>query len=210
MRIVLVEDHTLLRQSVARVLTSRAGIEVVGEAGTVAEGLVVVARERPDVAIVDVTLPDGNGLDLARAIHDSAPEVRTLVLTMHEDDATITRAVDADVDGFVTKAVSPEELFHVLETIVGGAPYLTPSIARRVMALASTRSQGAVSQLTRRELEILRLLASGARPQEIARRLSLSIKTVKNYCTSIYSKLGVETGAQAVAEAYRRQLVQAS
>jgi DNA-binding NarL/FixJ family response regulator len=128
-----------------------------------------------------------------------------LFLTMHDDDATVAKAVGLGADGYVLKTASTDELRAALQAIAAGGSYLSPSIARRVMGLANGRPDP--TTLTERELEILRLLAQGNRPAVIAGRLFVSVKTVKNHLTNVYAKLAVETGTQAVAEAYRRGLV---
>jgi DNA-binding NarL/FixJ family response regulator len=126
---------------------------------------------------------------------------------MHEDDASISRAIGIGADGYVLKTASTDELLQAVRAVAEGGSYLSPAIARRVIDLAGGKRGGSGSRLTERELEILRLLSEGNRPAEVAQKLFVSIKTVKNHLTSIYSKLGVATGAQAVAEAFRLGLV---
>lgn len=204
-RVVIVEDHTLVRQSLVKTVDAEEGFEVVGDAGRGDEGLELIRRLTPDVALLDIAMPGGNGLEVAALLRQSAPEVRFLFLTMHDDDASISKAIGLGADGYVLKTASMDELLTALKAVAGGGSYLSPSIARRVIDIAGNKTPG--TTLTDRELEILRLLSSGARPAEVAEKLFVSIKTVKNHLTSVYAKLGVQTGAQAVAEAYRRGLV---
>lgn len=204
-RVVIVEDHTLVRQSIVKTVEAEPGFEVIGQAGRGDEGLDLIRRLAPDVVLLDITMPGGNGLEVAEKLRAAAPETRFLFLTMHDDDATIQKAIGLGADGYVLKTASTDELLNALRAVAEGGSYLSPAVARRVIDLAGKRPPG--TTLTERELEILRLLATGARPQQIADQLFVSIKTVKNHLTSVYAKLNVQTGAQAVAEAYRRQLV---
>ena len=204
-RVVVVEDHTLVRQSLVKTINAEDGFEVVAEAGRGDEGLALIAKNTPDVVLLDITMPGGNGLEVAAQMRNAAPNSRFLFLTMHDDDASISKAIALGADGYVLKTASTDELLTALHAIAEGGSYLSPAVARRVIDLAGGKSPSA--NLTDRELEILRLLASGARPGQVAEKLFVSIKTVKNHLTSVYAKLGVQTGAQAVAEAYRRGLV---
>ena len=204
-RVVVVEDHTLVRQSLVKTINAEDGFEVAGEAGRGDEGLTLISRLSPDVVLLDITMPGGNGLEVAAQLRNAAPGARFLFLTMHDDDASISKAIALGADGYVLKTASTDELLTALHAIAEGGSYLSPAVARRVIDLAGGKSPSA--NLTDRELEILRLLASGARPGQVAEKLFVSIKTVKNHLTSVYAKLGVQTGAQAVAEAYRRGLV---
>jgi two-component system response regulator NreC len=206
-RVVVVEDHTLVRQSLVKMVSAEPGFEVVGETGRGDEAVELLARLKPDVALLDIAMPGADGLEVAERAKVRTPETRMLFLTMHEDDASIMRAVSLEADGYVLKTASTEELMQALRTVAGGNSYLSPRIAKRVMNLAGSRNSTAHTRLTDRELEILRLLASGIRPAELAKQLFVSVKTIKNHLTNIYAKLGVQTGTQAVAEAFRRGLV---
>jgi DNA-binding NarL/FixJ family response regulator len=188
-----------------KTINAEQGFEVVGEAGRGDEGLALIAKHSPEVVLLDITMPGGNGLEVAAQMRSAAPNSRFLFLTMHDDDASISKAIALGADGYVLKTASTDELLAALRAIAEGGSYLSPSVARRVIDLAGGKSASA--NLTDRELEILRLLSSGARPGQVAEKLFVSIKTVKNHLTSVYAKLGVQTGAQAVAEAYRRGLV---
>ncbi|HVE75503.1 MAG TPA: response regulator transcription factor [Actinomycetota bacterium] len=205
-RVVVVEDHLLVRQSLIRTLTEELGFEVVGEAGRGDEAIEVITREKPDIALLDIAIPGGDGLSVASQISKALPEIRLVFLTMHDDDSSVRRAVSLGAAGFLPKTASTEEVVQALQAIAAGGSYLSPGIAKRVLAF--TEGTGShTGRLTDRELEILALLAQGRRPQELADEIFVSIKTVKNHLTSIYAKLGVETAAQAVAEAYRQGLV---
>lgn len=203
-RVVLIDDHTLVRQSVGRVVDAVGGFEVVAEASTPDEGIAAVSLHRPDIVVLDVGLPGRSGLDVAASLKQGRPDLRVVFLTMHEDDATISQAVALGADAYILKSASTEELMMALRAVSAGGSYLSPSVARRVMSRA--HAKGPIA-LTDRELEIVRLMAAGTRPAEIARTLYLSLRTVRNHLANIYAKLGVASAAQAVAEAFRRGIV---
>ena len=204
-RIVLADDHTLVRQSVGKLLNGTAGMEVVGEASDGTQAVDLVRLHHPDVAVLDVSMPGMDGLEAAEKLRDDPGDVRILMLTMHDDDGTLRRATEAAVDGYVSKTASTDEVVTAVRTVAEGGAYVSPAIAMRMMRLASGARPG--NNLTEREVEILRHLAQGLRIQDIADTLFLSSKTVKNHLTSVYAKLHVQTAAQAVAEAYRVGLV---
>ena len=204
-RVVIADDHTLVRQSVAKLLNGTEGMEVVAEAPDGSQAVDLVRLHRPDVAVLDVSMPGMDGLEAAEKLRADPGDVRILMLTMHDDDATLRRATEAAVDGYVAKTASTDEVVTAVRTVADGGAYVSPAIAMRMMRLASGSRPG--GNLTDREVEILKLLATGQRIQDISETLFLSPKTVKNHLTSVYAKLHVETAAQAVAEAYRVGLV---
>lgn len=201
-RVAVVEDHVLVRQSLVKAIASLPSCRVVGEAGDRDEAVALIGRTEPDLVLVDVEIPGGDGLGVAELAKESG--ARVIFLTMHDDDFTVRRAVAIGADGFVPKTASVEELLSAVESVVAGGTYLSSGIARRIMDLAAG---GDPLRLTDRELEIVTLLTTGLDHEEIATRLFVSVKTVKNQLTSIYAKLGVRSAAQAVAAAYRRGLV---
>lgn len=206
-RVLVVEDHTLVRHSIVKTVAAEPDFNVVGEAGRGEEALALAKSLRPDLVLLDISIPDEDGIQIAGRIKDILPQTAIVFVTMYDDDATIRRALAAGADGYVPKTATANELLQGLRAVVAGGSYLSPSIARRVMTLANQRSGGSPDRLTDRELEMLQLLAGGARPAEVAERMFLSVKTVKNYLSTIYAKLGVSGAAQAVAEAYQRGLV---
>jgi DNA-binding NarL/FixJ family response regulator len=206
-RVVVADDHTLVRQSVSKAVRSEPGVEVVGEAADGPSALQAVERFDPDLLVLDIAMPGADGLAIAEQLRRQRPALRILFLSMHDDDASLQRAVGLGANGFVSKSASIDELLEAIRAVRDGGSYLSSNVASRVMDLAAGRSSTSSLGLTAREREILELLTIGQRPADIARSLFLSVKTVKNHLTSVYQKLGVETGAQAVAEAYRQGLV---
>ncbi len=208
-RVAIVEDHAMVRQTLSRLIDTEDDLEIVLSEGSAEDALPRFPSATPDVALLDITLPGEDGLTLAAKLRREAPDVKIIFLTMHDDDATLSRAVGLGTDGYVPKTADAEEVVEAIRTVGDGGSYVSPALVRKVMDIAGGRATGPAAQLTDRELEVLQLLAKGNRPDDIADTLYLSVKTVKNHLTSIYSKLGVATAAQAVAEAYRLRIASA-
>ncbi|MBW3621278.1 MAG: response regulator transcription factor [Actinobacteria bacterium] len=206
-RIAIADDHTLVRQSVVKAVRAEPDVEIVGEASDAATALEMVRRTRPDLLLLDIAMPDGDGLTVAAELRKEFPDLKILFLSMHDDDASLRRAISINASGFVSKSASIEELLDAVRQVQAGGYYLSSTVAHRVMNLAAGRTFGSPTALTDREVDILELLAQGSRPTEIASTLFVAVKTVKNHLTNIYAKLDVQTGAQAVAVAYQRGLV---
>ncbi|MFC5722395.1 response regulator [Streptomyces gamaensis] len=202
-RILLCDDHTVVRAGLLALLGSEPDIEVVGEAGDGEEAVAVAARLRPDVVLMDLQLGPGiDGVEVTRRI--AATGVHVLVLTTYDTDADITRAIAAGATGYLLKAERPEELFAAIRSAAQGRTALSPPVASRVM---SHMRGAARPTLTARELDILGQLAQGLGNREIARALFISQATVKTHLGRIYDKLGVETRAGAVAVAKEQRLL---
>ncbi|WP_156725374.1 response regulator [Streptomyces apocyni] len=201
-RILVCDDHTVVRAGLLALLGSAPDIEVVGEAGTGEEAVALAAKLTPDVALMDLQLGPGiDGVEATRRI--SATGVRVLVLTTYDTDADITRAIEAGATGYLLKAERPEELFAAIHAAAQGRTTLSPPVASRVMAqMRSPRPT-----LTDRERDILGQLAHGLGNREIARALFISEATVKTHLGRIYDKLGVDTRAGAVAVAKEQRLL---
>ncbi|MEU4350124.1 response regulator transcription factor [Streptomyces sp. NPDC023838] len=202
-RILLCDDHAVVRAGLLALLGSEPDIEVVGEAGSGEEAVAAAAKLRPDVVLMDLQLGPGiDGVEATRRIAGTG--VRVLVLTTYDTDADITRAIAAGATGYLLKAERPEELFAAILAAAQGRTALSPPVASRVME--RMRGTGRPS-LTDRELDILAQLSRGLGNREIARALFISEATVKTHLGRIYEKLGVETRAGAVAEGKERRLL---
>lgn len=203
-RILLCDDHAVVRAGLLALLDSAAGIEVAGEAGTGEEALAVAARIRPDVVLLDLQLGDGiDGVETTRRLVAGPHPPHVLILTTYDTDADITRAIEAGATGYLLKAERPEELFAAIHAAAQGRTALSPPVASRVMAnLRSPRPT-----LTDRERDILGQLAHGLGNREIARALLISEATVKTHLGRIYAKLDVDTRAGAVAVAKEQRLL---
>ncbi|MEU1804452.1 response regulator transcription factor [Streptomyces sp. NPDC019937] len=209
-RLLLCDDHAVVRAGLLALLSSTAGIEVVGEAGSGEEALAMAARVRPDVVLMDLQLGDGmDGVEATRRLASGAGAVpeeaapRVLVLTMFDTDADIARAIEAGATGYLLKAERPEELFAAIRNAAAGRTALSAPVADRLMAQLRTPRPA----LSERERDILQQLARGLGNREIARALFISEATVKTHLGRIYGKLGVDTRAGAVAVATERRLL---
>ncbi|WP_309051965.1 response regulator transcription factor [Streptomyces sp.] len=202
-RILLCDDHVVVRAGLLALLGSTPDIEVVGEAGSGEEAVAMAAKLMPDVVLMDLQL--GAGIDGVEATRRIAPTgVHVLVLTTYDTDADITRAIEAGATGYLLKAERPEELFAAIHAAAQGRTALSPPVATRVM----DRMRGAAGpSLTDRERDILAQLAHGLGNREIARALFISEATVKTHLGRIYAKLGVDTRAGAVAVAKEQRLL---
>jgi len=204
-RILVCDDHVVVRAGLLALLDSAPGIEVAGEAGTGEEALALAARLTPDVVLMDLQLGEGiDGVETTRRLTAGAgPRPHVLVLTTYDTDADITRAIEAGATGYLLKAERPEELFAAIHAAAQGRTALSPPVATRVMA----RMRAPRSSLTDRERDILAQLARGLGNREIARALFISEATVKTHLRRIYDKLGVDTRAGAVAVAKEQRLL---
>ncbi|ANZ21143.1 response regulator [Streptomyces noursei] len=203
-RLVLCDDHAVVRAGLRALLSADPGIEVVGEAATGEEALAVAAKERPDVVLMDLSLGTGiDGIEATRRIVAEVPGTRVLVLTTYDTDADVTRAVQVGATGYLLKAERPEELFAAIAAAAEGRAVLSAPAANRVME----RVRKPHAALTERQLDILGQLARGLGNREIARALFISEATVKTHLVRIYAKLGVDTRAGAVAAAKEQRLI---
>ncbi|MGW6564310.1 response regulator [Streptomyces sp. NPDC054975] len=204
-RILLCDDHAVVRAGLLALLGSADDIEVVGEAGSGEEAVAMAAKMRPDVVLMDLQLGPGiDGVEATRRIAGAGTGVHVLVLTTYDTDADVTRAIEAGATGYLLKAERPEELFAAIHSAAQGRTTLSPPVASRVM----DRMRGAAGPtLTDRERDILGQLAHGLGNREIARALFISEATVKTHLGRIYAKLGVDTRAGAVAVAKERRLL---
>ena len=198
-RVFLVDDHELVRRGIAALLTAEPDIEVVGEAATAAQARGRILATRPDVAILDVRLPDGSGIDVCRDVRSQNPDVKCLILTGYDDDEAIYAAVLAGAAGYVIKDVQGSGLIDSLRKVAAGTKLIHPSMSGRVVQRITDTHQAdpRLESLSTRERDILPLIAEGLTNREIGERLGLAEKTVKNYISGLLSKLGLQRRTQA-------------
>jgi DNA-binding NarL/FixJ family response regulator len=212
-RVLLVDDDDLMRAGLRAVLSSDTGLEVVGEAVDGRDAVGRAGRLDPDVVLMDVRMPRLDGIAATRAILESAPETRVLMVTTFEDDEYIFGALSAGASGFVLKRTRPEELIEAIHMVAGGEALLSPSVTRRVIDRmasrgdAGTLDEDRLEELTPREREVLELLARGLSNREIARELVVEESTVKTHVKRVLMKLGLRDRVQAVILAYEAGVV---
>lgn len=213
--VLLVDDHPLFREGLKSLLARSADFEVVGEAETGQDALEQAVRLRPDLVVMDISLPDRNGIDVTREIKEKAPKTRVLIMSMHGKVDYISRAFQAGALGYVVKKSAAENLLQGLETVSEGRYFLDTSLSREVVhRLTASEAEESKTEdpkyetLTRREQEIFRLLAQGLSARAIGDRLFISPKTVDNHRTNIKSKLGVHSVAELMRYAYKLGLIE--
>jgi DNA-binding NarL/FixJ family response regulator len=199
-RIVLVDDHAVVRTGLAQLLDGSEGIEVVGAAATGAEAVVVVRDTRPDVVLMDLQMPEMDGVAATRRLLAETPGTQVLVLTSYSDAERIVAALDAGAVGYLLKDADPEEIISGVRAVSRGESPLHPRAAR---TLLTARSASPTSGLTPRELEVLGLVREGLANKQIARRLGISERTVKAHLTSTFARIGVVDRTQAAVWAER-------
>ena len=207
-RVMVADDHTLVRQSLVSVLAASGVCEVVGEAADGIEAVALALRLRPDVAIVDISMPGLSGIEVVRRLHAELPATRTLVLTMHEEDEYVLHVVRAGASGYLLKDSAIDELIHAVRQVHAGRRHFGADAAR-VLAeavLQPNESADPYGRLTAREREIFHLVVEGATSKEVARRLDISVKTAENHRASILDKLGARNTAERVRYAVRKGL----
>lgn len=203
-RIIILDDHELVRKGLRALLDQESDVLVIGEAGTFADALPIVKRLHPHLVLLDIRLPDVSGMDACRKLLAELPHLRVLVLTSYAEDATVTAAIRSGAHGYLLKDVKPDDLISAIRTIAGGRSYLDPRITQQAFRWIQTSANSGdrvqrVNQLSPQERLIMPLLAQGKTNKEIAVQLGLSDKTVKNYLANIYDKLSVSRRTEAVA-----------
>lgn len=207
-RLLVVDDHALVREGTVQLLDQQADMEVVGQVGTAEEALRLVGPLAPDVALVDVNLPGMDGLAFARLLATRHPAVRILMVSAYDEYAYVTEALDVGVGGYLLKTASARELIDSVRAVVDGTLVLDRAVSDRLARRARGPAlDGATPALTHRELDVLVLLAQGRSNKQIARELSLGVRTVEGYVSNILAKLGVASRTEAALHALQHHLV---
>jgi DNA-binding NarL/FixJ family response regulator len=198
-RVFLLDDHEVVRRGVGELLDNEPDLEVVGEASTAADALARVPAVRPDVAVLDVRLPDGDGVTVCRELRSRLPELRCLMLTSFADEEALFDAIMAGAAGYVLKQIRGTELVDAIRTVATGQSLLDPrTTARMLERMRSTAAKSdPLAELTDQERTVLRLIGEGLTNREIGERMFLSEKTVKNYVSHLLAKLGIQRRTQA-------------
>jgi DNA-binding NarL/FixJ family response regulator len=205
-RLLIVDDHSMVREGLRAFLRLQEGIEVIGEASGAVEAIRVAATSAPDVILLDLVMPRGDGIGAIRRLLETAPGGRVLVLTSFADDAQIFAAMAAGAAGYLLKDVDPQALADGIRDVHAGRPALDPSVASRLMR-ADRTPRPAHARLTPRERDVLRLVVEGLANKQIAQRLGIGEKTIKTHVSRVLGKLGVADRTQAAVLAVREGLV---
>jgi DNA-binding NarL/FixJ family response regulator len=203
-RVFIADDHTLFRDGLRALFSSIPDLEVVGEAATGDETVEGAAESQPDIVLMDIQMPGFNGIEATRRILRLSPHIGVIVVTMLEDDNSVFAAMRAGAKGYVLKGADQEEMLRTIRAVASGEALFGPAIAQRLMSFFAglpPSSAAAFPELTEREVEVLELIAQGRNNAEIARRLVISPKTVRNHVSNIFSKLQVADRADAIIRA---------
>jgi two-component system response regulator DevR len=210
LRLLVVDDHEVVRQGLVSLLDRREHFQVVAEAGTAAEAVEMARKFEPDLVVMDVRLPDGSGIEACREIRAEFPATRVVILTSYPDEEAVLSAIIAGASGYLLKQIRSRDLVSALESVGRGESLLDPAVTEKVLdrvrRIATGTYTDEMAQLTQQEQKILLLVAEGKTNKEIAAEVFLSDKTVKNYVSSILSKLNLERRAQAAAFVARHRL----
>ncbi|MGZ9222750.1 MAG: response regulator [Anaerolineales bacterium] len=212
-RLLLVDDHAVVRSGLRMLLENERDVEIIGEAATAAEALEAALRLKPNVILMDIGLPDMSGIDATREIQKRCPDASIVALTIHEDEEYFFKMLEAGASGYVPKRAAPEELVTAIRAAATGQVYLYPSLAKLLVRdfLSGGRAPDdqAASNLTNREQEVLTYLAEGANNEEIAASLVISRKTVARHRENIMRKLNLHSRAELVRYAIRKGIIKA-
>ncbi len=210
-RVVLVDDHEIVRRGLRELLEASSGFNVVGEAASVEEAVKVVGALQPDVAVLDVQMPDGSGVEACREIRSQWPDIHVLMLTAFADEQAFVAAVMAGASGYVLKRIDAKELVDSVRRAAAGESLLDRELTERLTAKAEASDQGdpLLSRLSPQELKVLHLIAAGHTNREIADEIFLAEKTVKNYVSNLLAKLEMSNRSEAAAYAARLAAMQA-
>ncbi len=213
-KVLIADDHAVVREGIKLILSREQDIEIVGEAGNGREALDLVAKLKPQVVVMDISMPEMGGIEATKQVKETWPKINVLALTMHEDESYVFQLLKAGASGYVLKRGAAQDLVQAIRSAAKGEAFLYPSVARSVLQdylkrIESGDDRGRYDGLTGREREILALIAEGLSNQEIAQKLYISIKTVQTHRTHIMEKLDLHNRAQLVRYAIRKGLIEA-
>jgi two-component system response regulator NreC len=213
-KILVVDDHAIVREGVRMILAKESDLEVVGEAGDGAQALELTERVHPDVVIMDISMPGMGGVEATQTLRNKYPDVQVLALTMHEDESYVFQLLRAGAAGYVLKRAAAQDLVQAVRAAAKGEAFLYPSVARKVVEdylrrVETGEERERYDGLTSREKEILTLIAQGLSNQQIAEKLFISIKTVQTHRAHILEKLGLHDRTELVRYAIRKGLIEA-
>lgn len=208
-RVLLADDHAVVRKGIRDFLEEDETLRVIGEANDGQEALAFIARDAPDVAVFDIQMPRLNGLETTRRVKQEFPNVQVLILTAYDDDPYLFAALQAGASGYLLKTSSAEELLYAVHSVAAGETALSPAVAKKLVRRAAghTAQQDIIEPLTDRELDVLRLAAQGLGNKQIGAALNISDRTAQGHLANIYAKLHVATRTEAVMVAVRQKWI---
>ncbi|HEY3860288.1 MAG TPA: response regulator transcription factor [Verrucomicrobiae bacterium] len=208
MKILLADDHAVVRHGLKQILTDAFKRATYGEARNAQEALDLVWKQNWDVVVLDITMPGRSGLDVLREIKQSKPRLPVLVLSMHPENQFAVRVLKSGAAGYMTKESAPDELVGAVKKVLAGGRYVSNALAETLAASLSTTQKPPQEQLSDREFQVLRLIASGKMVTDIARELSLSVKTISTYRSRVLEKMGMKNNAELMHYAIQHRLVE--
>jgi DNA-binding NarL/FixJ family response regulator len=206
-RIIIVDDHPILLQGIRKLLEAEPGYQVVGEASDGIEGVELIKRLKPDIAITDITLPGMNGLDIARSVASASPRTRIILLTMHKESPYVIEALNTGVHGYVIKTEASADLLRAIKDATRDRMYFSPMISQIVVDAYRNKDSPDSDPLTPREREVLQLIAEGQKTKQVAATLGISLKTAESHRTHLMKKLDIHDTAGLVRYAVRRGII---
>jgi len=207
-RIVIADDHAVVRQGLKQIVSEGPGMTVVGEAGSSQELIALVQKQRCDVVVLDITMPGRSGIEALKELRQERPRLPILVLSMHPEEQYAIRALKTGAAGYLTKETAPEELVRAIQKVVAGGRYISSSLAEKLATSLTTDMEKPPHELlSEREYQVLCLIASGKAVSEIAEELSLSVKTISTYRARILEKMGMKNNAELMHYAMQNRLV---
>ncbi len=212
-RLLLIDDHQVVRQGLRMMLDGEPDLEIVGEADNASQGLIEITRLKPDVVLMDIGLPDMSGIEATKEVKRLAPEVAVVALTIHEDEEYFFKMLEAGASGYVPKRAAPDELLTAIRVTASGEVYLYPSLAKLLVQDylgegQTSRKESSLNLLTDREREVLTLLADGLSNSEIGEQLTISPKTVARHRENIMAKLNLHSRTDLVKYAIRKGIIE--
>ena len=207
---MICDDHTLFCEGIKALLRNQPSLEIVGEAHDGRQALELVKEVRPDVLLMDVSMPDLSGFDATRRVHEFDESVKVLILTMHDEEELVARCLEAGASGYIIKDAPASQLIYAIETVQKGEKYLSPAVLKKVLSgyvKSSQRPRTSYDRLSAREREVLKLLADGLSVKEIATRLNLSVKTVDVHKYNLMRKIDVHDRAELIKYAIQKKLI---
>lgn len=209
-QILICDDHKLMQRGIATLLQSETGMRIVGVASSTEEALRLAHERRPDLVLMDVSMPGAGGIEATRQLASSLPDVRVLILTVHEDDKILHEVLDAGAVGYIVKRAAESELLDAIRAVMRGEVYVHPAMTRSLLRTRKAEPPAAAiaaNALTAREVDVLRLLARGFTNRQIGEKLSLSVRTVEGHRANINGKLGLRSRVDLVEYAERHRLL---